>query len=62
MPYRFGYAVKDEDGNDFNQQEQSDGEQVHRDSKKRRVGYLHPVVFAVFANVMQVWVHHTAKS
>ena len=28
MPYRYGYAVKDEDGNDFNQQEQSDGQQV----------------------------------
>jgi hypothetical protein len=28
MPYRFGYAVKDQEGNDFNQQEQSDGEQV----------------------------------
>ncbi len=42
MPYRFGYAVKDEDGNDFNQQEQSDGEQVHRDSKIRRVGYSIP--------------------
>ena len=28
MPYRYGYAVQDDEGNDFNQQEQSDGEQV----------------------------------
>merc|ERR1712038_1755151 len=25
MPYRYGYAVQDDIGNDFNQQEQSDG-------------------------------------
>ena len=30
MPYRFGYAVKDSEfGNDFNQQEQSDGQTVY---------------------------------
>ena len=28
MPYRYGYAVQDDIGNDFNQQEQSDGAQV----------------------------------
>ena len=28
MPYRYGYAVQDDTGNDFNQQEQSDGDQV----------------------------------
>ena len=28
MPYRYGYAVQDDLGNDFNQQEQSDGDQV----------------------------------
>ena len=28
MPYRFGYAVQDDVGNDFNMQEQSDGAQV----------------------------------
>jgi hypothetical protein len=28
MPYRYGYAVQDTDCNDFNQQEQSDGNQV----------------------------------
>ena len=28
MPYRYGYAVQDDIGNDFNQQEQSDGDQV----------------------------------
>ena len=28
MPYRYGYAVQDDLGNDFNQQEQSDGAQV----------------------------------
>ena len=28
MPYRYGYAVQDDEGNDFNQQEQSDGDQV----------------------------------
>ena len=28
MPYRYGYAVQDTDCNDFNQQEQSDGDQV----------------------------------
>ena len=28
MPYRYGYAVQDSDCNDFNQQEQSDGDQV----------------------------------
>ena len=28
MPYRFGYAVQDDVGNDFNQQEQSDGNVV----------------------------------
>merc|ERR1712203_821303 len=28
MPYRYGYAVQDDIGNDFNQQEQSDGNQV----------------------------------
>merc|ERR1711997_876556 len=27
-PYRYGYAVQDDIGNDFNQQEQSDGAQV----------------------------------
>ena len=26
--FRYGYAVQDDEGNDFNQQEQSDGEQV----------------------------------
>merc|ERR1711892_414651 len=26
MPYRYGYAVQDDIGNDFNQQEQSDGD------------------------------------
>ena len=31
MPYRYGYAVQDDIGNDFNQQEQSDGAQVWRD-------------------------------
>ena len=30
MPYRYGYAVQDDIGNDFNQQEQSDGAQVWR--------------------------------
>ena len=30
MPYRYGYAVQDSDCNDFNQQEQSDGDQVTR--------------------------------
>ena len=30
MPYRYGYAVADDEGNDFNQQEQSDGAQVAR--------------------------------
>ena len=30
MPYRYGYAVQDDIGNDFNQQEQSDGAQVGR--------------------------------
>jgi hypothetical protein len=38
MPYRFGYAVKDEDGNDFNQQEQSDGEQVYIHVEIARLG------------------------
>jgi hypothetical protein len=28
MPYRYGYAVQDDIGNDFNQQEQSDGQVV----------------------------------
>merc|ERR1719266_2187120 len=28
MPYRYGYAVQDDTGNDFNQQEQSDGDQI----------------------------------
>ena len=28
-PYRFGYAVKDDEGNDYNQQEQSDGNKVN---------------------------------
>merc|ERR1711874_29938 len=28
MPYRYGYAVQDADCQDFNQQEQSDGDQV----------------------------------
>ena len=28
MPYRYGYAVQDDVGNDFNQQEQSDGQVV----------------------------------
>merc|ERR1712025_137014 len=28
MPYRYGYAVQDAQGNDFNQQEESDGFQV----------------------------------
>lgn len=28
MPYRYGYAVQDDIGNDFNQQEQSDGAQI----------------------------------
>ena len=28
FPSRYGYAVQDDEGNDFNQQEQSDGEQV----------------------------------
>merc|ERR1711997_356655 len=28
MPYRFGYAVQDDIGNDFNQQEQSDGNTI----------------------------------
>ena len=28
MPYRYGYAVQDDGGNDYNQQEQSDGAQV----------------------------------
>ena len=28
MPYRFGYAVQDDVGNDFNQQETSDGQVV----------------------------------
>jgi len=28
MPYRYGYAVQDSDCNDFNQQEQSDGDQI----------------------------------
>merc|ERR1719481_563079 len=28
MPYRYGYAVQDDIGNDFNQQEESDGFQV----------------------------------
>jgi len=27
-PYRFGYAVKDDEGNDYNQQEQSDGNKI----------------------------------
>jgi len=27
-PYRFGYAVKDDEGNDYNQQEQSDGTKI----------------------------------
>ena len=30
MPYRYGYAVQDADCNDFNQQEQSDGDQVDK--------------------------------
>merc|ERR1712106_713820 len=28
MPYRFGYAVQDDEGSDFNQQEQSNGETI----------------------------------
>ena len=28
MPYRYGYAIQDDEGNDFNAQEQSDGDQV----------------------------------
>ena len=28
MPYRYGYAIQDDEGNDFNQQEQNDGNQV----------------------------------
>eukprot|EP00090_Calanus_glacialis_P003726 TRINITY_DN12755_c0_g1_i1.p1 TRINITY_DN12755_c0_g1~~TRINITY_DN12755_c0_g1_i1.p1 ORF type:complete len:151 (-),score=39.92 TRINITY_DN12755_c0_g1_i1:148-537(-) len=28
MPYRYGYAVQDDVGNDFNQQEQSDGQVI----------------------------------
>jgi len=28
MPYRYGYAVQDDEGNDFNQQEQSDGNTI----------------------------------
>ena len=27
-PSRYGYAVQDDEGNDFNQQEQSDGAQI----------------------------------
>ena len=27
---RYGYAVQDDEGNDFNQQEQSDGDQVRQ--------------------------------
>ena len=34
MPYRYGYAVQDTDCNDFNQQEQSDGDQVANKSSK----------------------------
>ena len=34
MPYRYGYAVQDDIGNDFNQQEQSDGAQVWRDGEE----------------------------
>ena len=30
LSLRYGYAVQDDEGNDFNQQEQSDGEQVSR--------------------------------
>ena len=29
---RYGYAVQDDEGNDFNQQEQSDGDQVRQKS------------------------------
>ena len=30
---RFGYAVQDDEGNDFNQQEQSDGNTVGRNKR-----------------------------
>ena len=34
MPYRYGYAVQDDEGNDFNQQESSDGAQVRKSGIK----------------------------
>ena len=34
MPYRYGYAVQDDEGNDFNQQESSDGSQVRQSALK----------------------------
>ena len=33
LTIRYGYAVQDDEGNDFNQQEQSDGEQVTSSNK-----------------------------
>ena len=38
--YRYGYAVQDDEGNDFNQQEQSDGEQVKKSDKYKQTKAL----------------------
>ena len=38
LNYRYGYAVQDDEGNDFNQQEQSDGEQVMMNTNKQTEG------------------------
>ena len=36
LSFRYGYAVQDDEGNDFNQQEQSDGEQVTINTNKQK--------------------------
>ena len=38
-PYRYGYAVQDDTGNDFNQQEQSDGNTVSN-QKSINLGFI----------------------
>ena len=37
LTIRYGYAVQDDEGNDFNQQEQSDGEQVTSSNKYKQI-------------------------
>ena len=39
-PYRYGYAVQDDKGNDFNQQEQSDGNTVSIQKSVNLLGFI----------------------